>query len=266
MHKDLKLEEIDFNNLYKEQKEKTTFKMKSVEDWNKKAIHMNERIHKSIYNDQFLKAINYEDCKNVLDVGCGVGNLSLKIAANVKEVFSMDYSPSMLAHLKQNAHEQNITNINVIEKSWYDSWDDIPNTDIVIASRSMEVKDMKEALVKLNHKANKRVYLTYKVGGSFLDEDILNAIKKDVIKKPDYIYVLNILYSMGITASVNFLKSEGRSSMYSDVDNFVQSVVWSLGELSSDEETRLKEYFENVSQEEKDRNKYVYWALISWEK
>ena len=40
------LEEIDFNNLYKEQKQKTTFKMKGVEDWNKKAVHMNERIFK----------------------------------------------------------------------------------------------------------------------------------------------------------------------------------------------------------------------------
>lgn len=266
MNKDLKLEEIDFNILYKEQKQKTSFKMKNVEDWNKKAVYMNERIHKSIYNDEFLKAINYEDCNTVLDVGCGVGNLSLKIASHVKKVYSLDYSPSMLEHLKQNAHKLKIDNINAIEKSWYDSWDDIPNTDIVIASRSMEVKDMKEALEKLNEKANKRVYLTYKVGGSFLDEDILNAIKKDVIKKPDYIYVLNILYSMGITASVNFLKSEGRSSMYSDIDNFVQSVVWSLGELSNDEENRLKHYYENITKEQKRKNKYVYWALISWEK
>lgn len=266
MKRDLKLEEIDFNNLYIEQKQKTTFKMKGVEDWNKKAVHMNERIHKSIYNDEFLNAINYDNCESVLDMGCGVGNLSLKMAEKLKTVYSLDYSPSMLEYLKDNAKQRNITNIEPIEHSWYDSWDEIPKADIVIASRSMEVKDMKAALEKLNDKANKRVYLTYKVGGSFLDEDILNAIKKNVIKKPDYIYLLNILYSMGINASVNFLKSEGRSSMYSDVDNFVKSVTWSLGELSSDEENRLKEYFQNITNEEKNRNKYVYWALISWEK
>lgn len=262
----MNLAEIDFNYLYKEQKQKTTFKMKGVEDWNKKAVYMNERIHKSIYNEEFLKAINYEDCQSVLDMGCGVGNLSLKIAPKVKHVYSLDYSPRMLAYLKQNANELNINNIKPIEHSWYDSWDKIPTADIVIASRSMEVKDMQAALEKLNSKAKKRVYVSYKVGGSFLDEDILKALKKDIVKKPDYIYVLNILYSMGINASVNFLKSEGRSSMYSDVDNFVQSVTWSLGELSSEEETRLKEYFKNITQEEKNRNKYVYWALISWEK
>ena len=262
----MNLEEIDFNNLYKEQKEKTTFKMKGVEDWNKKAVYMNERIHKSIYNDEFLNSINYDDCKSVLDVGCGVGNLSLKMASKVDNVYSMDYSPSMLTHLKQNAKNENISNITPIEQSWYDCWDDLPNADIVIASRSMEVKDMKDALQKLDSKANKRVYLTYKVGGSFLDDDILRVINRDIIKKPDYIYLLNILYSMGINASVNFLKSEGRSSMYTDVDNFVKSVTWSLGELNSSEEDALRDYYENVSEEEKIRNKYVYWALISWEK
>jgi len=262
----MNLEYIDFNKLYKEQKEKTTFIMKSVEDWNKKAVHMNERIHKSIYNEEFLCSINYSECQSVLDVGCGVGNLSLKMATKLKNVFSLDYSPSMLEHLKQNAKDLEITNIRTIESSWYDSWDDIPTADIVVASRSMEVKDMQAALKKLDKKANKRVYLTYKVGGSFLDDEILKAIKKDIIKKPDYIYILNILYQMGINASVKFLRSEGRSSMYTDVNNFVQSVTWSLGALSQKEESDLKEYYNNVTKEQKEKNKYVYWALISWEK
>ncbi len=262
----MNLEEIDFNKLYKEQKEKTTFKMKGVEEWNKKAVHMNERIHKSIYNKEFLNSINYENCNSVLDVGCGVGNLSLQMASKLEKVYSMDYSPSMLEHLEQNAKYKNLSNIEAIEHSWYDCWDNMPKTDIVVASRSMEVKDMKNALEKLNSQANKRVYLTYKVGGSFLDEDILKAINKNIVKKPDYIYILNILYSMGINASVKFLKSEGRSSMYTDVENFVKSVTWSIGELSPEEEHNLREYYKNVSQRKKEKNKYVYWALISWEK
>lgn len=262
----MNLKQIDFNKLYKEQKEKTSFEAKGVEDWNKKAVHMNNKIHKSIYNDEFLASIDLEGCESVLDFGCGVGNLSLKIAPKVKKVYSVDYATSMLGYLKQNAQDQNITNIETIECSWYDSWDKLPASDVVIASRSMEVKDMKSALEKLNEKANKKVYLTYKVGGSFLDEDITTAINKDIIKKPDYIYILNILYLMGINASVKFLRSEGRSAMYTDAESFVKSVAWSLGDLTPKEEDALKEYFENVTPEEKKRNKYVYWALISWEK
>jgi len=258
--------DIDFNELYVNQKQKTTFKSKGVEQWNKKALHMNERVHQSIYNKEFLEAVNDDQCESILDVGCGVGNLSLKLAERLKVVYSLDFSPVMLEQLEKNAKELEILNINTINKSWYDSWDEIPCADIVIASRSMEVKDMKFALEKLNQKAYKRVYLTYKVGGSFLDDNILKVLKKEIVKKPDYIYILNILYQMGITASVQFLKSEGRTSMYDDEESFIQSVSWSLGKLTQDELKTLKEHYASLSIDEKEKNKYVSWALISWEK
>jgi len=258
--------DIDFNELYVKQKQKTSFKSKGVEQWNRKALHMNERVHQSIYNKEFLEAVNTDQCESVLDVGCGVGNLSLKLAARLNTIFSLDFSPVMLEQLEQNAQELDLSNINTINKSWYDSWDDIPAVDMVIASRSMEVKDMKLALEKLNQKANKRVYLTYKVGGSFLDDNILKVLNKEIVKKPDYIYILNILYQMGITASVQFLKSEGRTSMYNDEESFIKSVSWSLGELTENEILQLKEYFSELRDEEKEKNKYLYWALISWEK
>ncbi|NQY94830.1 MAG: class I SAM-dependent methyltransferase, partial [Campylobacteraceae bacterium] len=45
----MNLKEIDFNKLYVDQKQKTTFKSKGVDQWNKKALHMNGHIHTSIY-------------------------------------------------------------------------------------------------------------------------------------------------------------------------------------------------------------------------
>jgi len=227
---------------------------------------MNERIHKSIYNEEFLNAINYEDCESVLDVGCGVGNLSLRMASLVKEVYSMDYSPKMLEHLQINAREQNIENITTLHNSWYDSWDEIPKTDIVIASRSMEVKNMKDALEKLNNKANKRVYLTYKVGGSFVDQKILDVIQRDIIKKPDYIYLINILYSMGINASVNFIRSEGRSTLYTSKDKFIKSISWSISDLTKAEIQRLESYYDSLPSSREKENEYVSWAILSWSK
>jgi len=262
----MEFEDIDFNELYVQQKQKTTFKSKGVEQWNKKAYSMNERVHKSIYNDGFFNSMNFDNCETVLDVGCGVGNLSLKIAPKVKHLYALDFSPMMLEQVKKNASKNDIFNISTINKSWYDSWEDLENVDIVIASRSMEVKDMQNALEKLNNKANKRVYLSYKVGGSFLDENILKTIKKKTVKKPDYIYLLNILYQMGINASIQFLNSEGRTSMYTDVESFIKSVSWSLGELSAEETHGLENYFEHLSDEDKKQNEFVRWALISWEK
>lgn len=259
-------EDIDFNELYIKQKEKSTFKMKSQEAWDKKAVTMNKRVHNSIYNDEFLALVDIKACETLLDVGCGVGNLSLKLARKLKEVNSLDYSLGMLEILEQNAKEKEINNINTINRSWYDSWDDVPKTDIVIASRSMEVTNMKEALLKLDNKAKKRVYISYKVGGSFLSDEILEAMQKKVIKKPDYIYVLNILYSLGINAKVNFVRSEGRNTIYTSKEDFIKSVSWSIGDLSKDEIISLEKYYEEVIKYKKGTVDYVKWAVISWDK
>lgn len=262
----MNFEDIDFNKLYVKQKEDSTFKMKSQESWDKKAPSMNKRVHQSIYNEEFLSLVNITDCRSLLDVGCGVGNLSLRLAQKLHEVNSLDYSNGMLNILKENAKIQNLTNINTINKSWYDNWDDVSKCDIVIASRSMEVSNMQEALTKLDNQSLKRVYLSYKVGGSFLADEILNVMERKIIKKPDYIYVVNILYKMGINASVNFIRSEGRSTVYTSVDEFIKSVSWSIGEISELEEKRLTKYYNEKIKDKKEEIDYVKWAVISWEK
>jgi len=262
----MRFEDIDFNKLYMEQKEATTFKMKSKEAWDIKADSMNKRVHKSIYNEQFLKLLNLEKIDTLLDVGCGVGNLSLKLAPKLSKVYCLDYSTKMLELLNENAKKQNINNITTINKSWYDSWDDISKADLVIASRSMEVKDMKEALEKLNNKANKKVVISYKVGGSFVSDEILDVLQKDIIKKPDYIYLLNILYSMGITATLDFVQSEGRGTVYTSKDKFIESVSWSIGSLRSDEIKKLETYYDNLDENKKFKEDFVSWAIISWNK
>lgn len=262
----MKYEDIDFNELYVKQKELTSFKAKAKEAWDEKAPSMNKRVHKSIYNEQFLNLLNLDGISSSLDIGCGVGNLSLRLAQNLDEVNCLDYSTGMLEILEQNAKEKNLTNINTINKSWYDSWDDVPKADLVIASRSMEVKDMKEALTKLNDKAKKKVVISFKKGGTFVSDEVLDVLQKDVIKKPDYIYVVNILYSMGINASVNFIQSEGRGTIYTSKEKFIQSITWSLGELTNDELQRLENYYDNIDLSKKEEVDFVQWAVISWDK
>lgn len=259
-------EDIDFNELYKKQKEESSFQSKSQESWDKKAKFMNIRVHSSIYNEEFLALIDTKGCDSLLDVGCGVGNLSLRLAKKLKNVYSLDYSKEMLNILNQNAKELDISNIQSINKSWYDLWDDVPNADIVIASRSMEVNDMKNALEKLNEKANKKVFVSYKVGGSFISDEILEVMQRDIQKKPDYIYLVNILYSMGINAKVDFVRSEGRNTIYSSKEKFMESVSWSIGKLSDNEKQRLEKYYDSLNNEKQKSKDYVYWAIISWNK
>jgi len=96
----MNFEDIDFNKLYVEQKAKTTFKAKNSDDWDKKAFSMNQRVHNSIYNEQFLKLLDLKNIDSLLDVGCGVGNLSLKLALNLSKVYSLVYSKKNVRTIK----------------------------------------------------------------------------------------------------------------------------------------------------------------------
>jgi len=255
---------IDFSRLYQEQTNLTSFKPKSQEDWDNKAQTMNKKIHNSIYDKQFIEKLHLDGVKSLLDVGCGVGNLSLKLASNLNEVYAMDYSKVMLEKLEENKNKKNLNNISIIEKSWTDSWNDVPNADLVIASRSLVTQDAKESLLKLNQKANKKIALSYKVGSSFLSEEILDVMKRDIIKRPDYIYIVNILYQLGINAKVDFIQSEN-----ANIDSFEQLLnllKWSIGDLKPQEVQLLAKFYLNTMSKKENKQEYIKWALISWDK
>jgi SAM-dependent methyltransferase len=259
------LDELDFSKLYKKQMKNSTFKSKSSKDWDKKAQYFSKNVINSPYTKEFISKVDTRNCETLLDVGSGPATISLALAQKLKNVYALDYSTEMLNYAQQNAKEKNIENLTTIHKSWYDSWEDVPNADIVVASRSMEVKDIKKALIKLNEKANKRVYITTKVGGSFIDKEILEQIKRDIIPRPDYIYLVNCLHSMGIFAKVDFIKTNSSKFDTLDEDEFIQSLKWSLGNLSKKEEKILREYFNTTYKNKKDKESLT-WAFISWEK
>jgi SAM-dependent methyltransferase len=260
------IQTIDFAALYREQKAKTDFKPKGVDDWDKRAPQMRVRLMESIYNDAFLERVDLRGCESLLDVGCGPGNLSLPLAKELKAIHALDFSPQMLLALEQNAKERHVGNVVCHPKSWNDSWADVPRCDVVIASRSMEVADMQAALIKLDAQAKRKVYLTYKLGGSFLEPEILEAMGRTITPKPDYIYIVNILYNLGIHARVDFLPSEGKGLSWEDEAAFIQSVHWSLGALSDEEEKRLRTYYKKRAQIKQLGDRPVRWVLISWEK
>ncbi len=263
----MSINKIDFNQLYITQKRNSTFKPKTVQEWDKKASGLSKRIHKSIYNTELLKQMDFTDCETFLDIGCGVGNMSFVLADKFKKIYALDFSKNMLEILNNEARHRNINNIETIHLSWEDDWKNVPKCDIVLASRSMEVNNMKDALTKLNEKANKRVYLTYKVGGSFISDDILQYIDKKINKKPDFIYTLNILYQMGIMPTLNYIKSEGKKQQYINEKSFLQSIIWSIGDLTSKQKDLLKEYYHKKLKDKKQKESdYVCWAVIHWDK
>lgn len=262
------LDQIDFSTLYKEQKEASTFKIKEKEDWDDRADHFQSKVFNSPYNDILINKMDFSGCKSAIDFGCGVGNISIRLAKNLQSISAVDYSKKMLEYTKQNALSNELDHINTLDLSWEEEWDSLESSDLFIASRSFSAVDLKETIKKINSVTNVRAYITIGTGGSYVADEILDAMNRDVIGKPDFIYIVNTLYQMGFFPKVDYIDGFTKKSSFNSSGEFIEQVRWSLGTLSAEDEASLEKYFYTLKSD--DEGKKVYkektkWALVSWE-
>lgn len=258
-------DEIDFDALYKAQKAKSSFGKKFAEDWDKKAPSFNEGVMKSAYAREFIDKVDFTGASTLLDFACGAGALSVLAAQKVEQIYGFDFSPKMLEFARENAQIYGAKNVKFTQKAFEDDWTDVPECDIVFASRCLEVDDLKAALSKLLSKTKKRLYITFKVGGSFVDGEILDAMGREVEQKPDFVYLLNILFQMGYLPSLSYIKARCHAGATTSADELVQKTSWGLGgELSEAEEAQLAEYFN--SGKYKPRQEFMHWAFVRVDK
>ena len=255
---------IDFARLYRDHMA-LSGKPKPNSAWDARAASMNRQVNRGRYVDEFISRMNLSDARTLLDVGCGPGTLCLPLAARFERVIALDYSQGMLNELKKNVAAQGITNIEPLHLAWEDDWSEVPECDIVIASRSTMVQDLGDALAKLNAKAKKRVYLTYLVGGNLINQKIFAALGREPTPAPDYIYALNILHRRGIHPRLDYIEDEGPLSGITDFDELLQRLIWSLGELNADERASLHTWFD-AAMASGGLKTARRWAFISWEK
>ena len=259
------IEAIDFGKMYIEHKKASTFKGKKADDWDERAESMSKKVIDSPYTAEFISKMNLDGCESILDVGCGPGTIALAVADKMKTVSGLDFSKGMLQQFVQNGQQRGV-NVNPIYKSWEDEWYDIERHDIVVASRSIEVRDLRDAIKKLNSKANKAVYVTYKAGGSFVDIDILEYIGKDIVSRPDYMYLLLILREMGIYAKLDFIDTPDGSISYDNKEVFLNSLGWSLGGLEEEHIQKAEEFYDRFISKGLFKPKGFKWAFVHWDK
>ena len=89
----------------------------------------------------------------VLDIGSGPGTLALPIARQVREVVAVEPAEGMTAVLAEHLARDGIDNVRIITKRWEDidpAVDLDPPYEIVIASFSITMEAIDEALLKMN--------------------------------------------------------------------------------------------------------------------
>ncbi|WP_242047057.1 methyltransferase domain-containing protein [Campylobacter concisus] len=149
-------DEIDFNKLYKEQKARSSFGKKIAEDWDKKAPSFNEGVMKSAYAQEFIDKVDFTGVSTLLDFAYGAGALSVLTAKKADQIYGYDFLPKMLEFARQNAQIYGAQNIKFAQKAFEDDWSDVPACDVVLASRCLEMDDLKLRLTSFFQRPKNR--------------------------------------------------------------------------------------------------------------
>ena len=259
------IDDVDFGRLYREHYVASGGREKPSEAWDERAAGLSRELEGSPYVDELLRLVDLTGCRTLLDVGCGPGTIALALAPRLDRVWGLDYSRGMLDAMMGHAAARGLGNVEPILRSWEDDWSDVPACDLVLASRSTLVRDMEDALARLDAKAKRRVCLTSLVGGRFVRADVLEVLGRERLAYPDYVYIVNLLHRMGRHPRLDYIRAGRRSDERQGLDQIVRRVEFSLGSLSEDERQRLEAWYrEDPERAERGREPYR-WAFVSWE-
>ncbi len=244
------MKDIDWNEIWKELMQESSWSRRRrngdmTDFWDKRAKHYSESIKRNNHADRIIAKLDIDlDC-TILDIGAGPGTLAIPLAKTTKHVTAIDPSSGMLACLKENAMSEGLENITCINKKWEDIeiGSDIAEHDIVLASHSLTMLDIKEALSKMNDVAKRYVYLFSFAGGRMCDYNTLwpKLYGEEYQPGPDYIYLYNVLYRMGIYANVEITNYEHKQQ-FSNLDDAIAQWKENLDVLTPDAEEVIKSH------------------------
>jgi SAM-dependent methyltransferase len=107
-----------------------------------------------------LKQIEIPESASVLDIGSGTGTLAIPLAKRGCSVTAVEPSKAMIDSMLRCQSKLKSPDIKTINKSWEDiSPDELETYDVVIASYSLTMKDIADAVRKMDLVSRGSVYL-----------------------------------------------------------------------------------------------------------
>ena len=145
----------------------------------------------------------------VLDIGAGPGVLTIPLAPLVREVTAVEPGAGMLEVLRKHARREGLKNISCVQKVWEDvdlAADLAAPYDIVVASLSLTMHDIRAALEKMDAAAAGSVHLFWFADMPFWEKmyaDLsLPLYGQPYYPGPKADCLFGVLYQMGIYPDV----------------------------------------------------------------
>jgi SAM-dependent methyltransferase len=177
-----------------------------------------------------LDKITIKATYRVLDIGAGPGTLAIPFSKMAAHVTAVEPSASMATVLRENLEERGIENVDCIQKRWEEvdvERDLKPPYDLVVASFSLGMTDIKAAVQKMMTVSSGRVYLAWFAGDTSWDvqaREVSALLFGDVayhpMPKSDVLF--NVLYQMGVYPNVWVfpLRMDHRFPSFDDALNY----------------------------------------------
>jgi len=271
----MNIKDVNWEKLWQKKNEASEWQEIDDITWDKRAEDFAKQYINQTYIDQIMKKIDFTVNDKVLDIGCGPGTLTIPLAKKVKKVTALDISKKMLEIVSEKAQKFKLKNIDYIHEEFENVrfGEDVQPHDIIICSRAFPDKFPQKNLSLLNDLALKSVYLTVWINGAdeyeyFIRRAYANA-GYNYSPRPDYIYVLNMLYNLGIQAKIDFVEYQDEL-FYQDLDDLIEKMFWKSNKKDIQKRKKLKEYLRKTIDYKENipinLNFYCRWALIHWEK
>jgi len=163
------IDTIDWNEAWKEvdrRKRADDALANCTDRWNdpERCRKFNQRIQDENWKHSWdrIHAMQVTSGSRVLDIGAGPGTLAVPLSGIVRHVTAVEPSPGMLECLHGHIQERQIRNITTVQKKWEDIDPDSDLKapyDVVVASYSLGVPDLRDALEKIDLVSSKYAYI-----------------------------------------------------------------------------------------------------------
>lgn len=173
----------------------------------RRARWFNQAVQVSDFPAQTLKVLEpiLLGCRSVLDVGAGVGALTVPLARTVEAVTALEPSPAMLDELRATLTRHGLTNVTCIPAAWGKA-DLAPHDLILVANVSPIFNDLLGFLTAAEPLARRALALVQNVGPGtekfYLGELYPLLLGRPYPARDDYLKSVTLLHSLGIYANV----------------------------------------------------------------
>jgi len=206
--------------------------------------------------DKTVWETNITAASRVLDIGAGPGTLAIPFAGKAAHVTAVEPAVGMCSVMQEKMAEFGVKNITIVQKRWEDvdvARDLEPPYDVVIASFSLGMQDIRAAIEKMMQASSRYVYLYHFAGPTSWDRQWqelwprLHGRTYCPGPKCDVLY--NVLYQMGIYPHIRTFRLE-HNQRYSTLDEAVAALAPQAQAETEEQKAILGEYLRGALREE----------------